>query len=224
MTNREDEKYYLSISKEELSKLPQAHFSGKIVVIDKVENIHAAVKKLREWSVIGFDTETRPSFKRGRSNSVALLQLSCDNTCFLFRLNDIGFAPELRDLLEDESILKIGASVHDDFHHLNKLAEFKPGGFVDVQQYVKEFRIEDNSLARIYGIMFGERINKNQRLTNWEQPSLTNSQQEYAALDAFACTRIYYCLRESCFDPSASPYKHFPEAEQQDAATNTPAQ
>lgn len=174
--------------------------------------------------MIGFDTETRPSFKRGRSNSVALLQLSCDNTCFLFRLNDIGFAPELRDLLEDESILKIGASVHDDFHHLNKLAEFKPGGFVDVQQYVKEFRIEDNSLARIYGIMFGERISKNQRLTNWEQPSLTNSQQEYAALDAFACTRIYYCLRESCFDPSASPYKHFPEAEQQDAATNTPAQ
>ena len=209
MSNEED-KYYLSISKEELSKLPQAHFSGRIVVIDRADQVHEAVEKLREWPVIGFDTETRPSFRRGHSNTVALLQLACDNTCFLFRLNDLGFIPELRELLEDRDILKVGASVHDDFLNLGRLAEFRPEGFVDVQQYVKGFRIIDNSLARIYGIMFGERISKNQRLTNWEQPSLTDSQQAYAALDAFACTRIYYCLREGRFNPDQSQYKHWP--------------
>ncbi len=214
MSTMEEQDYYLSINKEELAQLPQAHFSGKIVVIDKAGAVMPAVKKLREWPVIGFDTETRPSFKRGRTNTVALLQLSCDNTCYLFRLNDIGFTPELRALLEDESIVKVGASVHDDFLNLNKLAEFKPKAFVDVQQYVKEFRIADNSLARIYGIMFGERISKNQRLTNWEQPSLTSSQQEYAALDAFACTRIYYCLQEGCFNPDQSQYKKYPEMEE----------
>lgn len=203
--------YYLSISKEELAGLPQAHFSGRIEVIDKYDQIHDAVEKLRQWPVIGFDTETRPSFKRGHSNTVALLQLSCDNTCFLFRLNDIGFAPELRELLEDKNILKIGASVHDDFHNLNKLSGFTPDGFVDVQQYVKSFHIEDNSLARIYGIMFGERISKNQRLTNWEQTTLTDSQQAYAALDAYACVRIYFALKDGNFDSSLSPYKHFRE-------------
>lgn len=213
MINRDDQDYYLSISKEELSQLPQAHFKGKIEVIDKPEAVDAAVAQLRRWPIIGFDTETRPSFKRGHSNSVALMQLSCDNCCFLFRLNDIGFCAELRALLEDAEILKIGASVHDDFLNLNKMAEFNPEGFVDVQQFVKQFRIADNSLARIYGILFGERISKNQRLTNWEQPSLTTSQQEYAALDAIACTRIYCHLKQGRFDPATSPYKKYPEPE-----------
>ena len=217
----EEDNYYLSISKEELSRLPQAHFSGRIVVINKKTQIADAIATLRHWPVIGFDTETRPSFKKGHTNMVALLQLSCDNTCFLFRLNDIGFTPELRALLEDESITKVGASVHDDFLNLNKLAEFTPGGFIDVQQYVKQFRIADNSLARIYGIMFNERISKNQRLTNWELPVLTTSQQEYAALDAAACTRIFYCLSEGNFHPESSIYKCYPSPDEPSAAATS---
>lgn len=208
MSNNEAADFYLSISKEELSHLPQAHFSGRIVVIDKPQGVDAAIEELRQWTVIGFDTETRPSFKRGHSNTVALIQLSCDNTCYLFRLNDIGFVQPLRELLEDPSIVKVGASVHDDFLNLRKLAEFTPAGFVDVQQYVKQFKITDNSLARIYGILFGERISKNQRLTNWEQTTLTSSQQEYAALDAAACTRIYYLLESGNFQPETSRYRH----------------
>lgn len=206
---REDDDYYLSISKDELGQLPQAHFHGRIIVVDKAEMVEDAVNALRHWPVIGFDTETRPSFKKGRSNMVSLMQLACDNTCFLFRLNSIGFGESLISLLEDESIVKVGASVHDDLLNLNKLKGFNPSGFVDVQQYVKQFRIIDNSLARIYGIMFGHRISKNQRLTNWEQPSLTPNQQEYAALDAVACTRIYYTLKRGAFNPAESCYRHY---------------
>lgn len=212
MNSRVDDNFYLSINKDELGKLPQAHFNGQIKVIDKEHLIAPAIERLREYTIIGFDTETRPSFKRGRTNNVALLQLSCEDTCFLFRLNDIGFTVELRSLLEDENILKVGASVHDDFLNLNKLNEFKPNNFVDIQQFVKQFRIEDNSLARIYGIMFGERISKNQRLTNWEQPTLTQGQQEYAALDAYACTQIYNYLIEGNFHPENSIYKKYPES------------
>lgn len=184
-----------------------AHFDGNIQVIDRPELVADAVAALRQYEVIGFDTETRPSFKRGKTNLVSLIQLSCDDTCYLFRINDIGFDSRVRELLEDESIIKVGASVHDDFLNLNKLEPFKPGGFIDIQQFVKQYHIADNSLARIYAILFGQRISKNQRLTNWEQHSLTHSQQLYAALDAVACTRIYFTLRNGAFDPASSPYR-----------------
>ena len=206
-----NQNYYLSISKEQLAKLPQAHYSGRIVVVDRADMVDAAVGALRQARLIGFDTETRPSFRRGHSNSVALMQLSADSVCYLFRLNEIGFCPQLRALLEDPEVIKVGASVHDDFLNLNKLEPFAPEGFLDVQQYVKQFRIEDNSLARIYGIIFGERISKNQRLTNWEAPALTQAQQAYAALDAYACTRIYNVLRQGGFVPEESEYKCYPE-------------
>jgi ribonuclease D len=206
------EPYYLSINKDELAALPQAHFQGDIVVVDKEDEVSSAIDVLRSAPLIGFDTETRPSFKRGHANKVALMQLSAGDTCYLFRLNEIGFVEQLKDLLEDKSVVKVGASVHDDYLNLNKLAPFNPDGFIDVQQYVKQFKIEDNSLARIYGILFGERISKNQRLTNWEQTTLTAGQQSYAALDAYACTRIYQYLQSGVFDPAESPYiKHHEE-------------
>ncbi len=200
------EPYYLSINKEELAALPQAHFQGRIVVVDKESEVPSAIDVLRSAPIVGFDTETRPSFKRGHTNHVALMQLSAGDTCFLFRLNEIGFTDQLKDLLEDQNVIKVGASVHDDFLNLNKIKQFEPAGFVDVQHYVKDFKIEDNSLARIYGILFGERISKNQRLTNWEQETLSAGQVSYAALDAYACTHIYLYLKSGEFDPMASPY------------------
>ncbi len=207
----EEDKYFLSISKDELAHLPQAHYEGNIIVVDKPEEVEVAISALRHYKVIGFDTETKPSFKRGQSNNVALMQISAGDTCYLFRLNTLGFIIPLRELLEDEHITKIGASVHDDFLNLRKLAQFTPAGFIDVQQYVKQFHIVDNSLSRIYGIIFGQRISKNQRLSNWESPSLTNSQQAYASLDAYACTRIYEELSIGKFEPTTSVYKHYPE-------------
>lgn len=203
--------YFISIAKEELAKLPAATHSGSIRVIDREEQVDEAVSILRSAEIIGFDTETRPSFKRGTSYTVSLLQLSTPSVSFLFRINKIGLAQQLIDLLEDPEKLKVGLSIHDDFHNLNKLAELHPAGFVDLQQFVKQYRINDNSLSRIYGILFGKRISKGQRLTNWEATELSEHQQAYAALDAMACIDIYRYVSAGKFHPERSQYIRYPE-------------
>ncbi|MBD5264544.1 MAG: 3'-5' exonuclease domain-containing protein 2 [Bacteroides sp.] len=201
----------VTISKEALSKLPAAHITGSVELIDRPEDVAEAVSDLRNAEIIGFDTETRPSFKKGLLHTVSLMQLATPAKCYLFRLNKIGFVKELIDILEDPDLLKIGLSIHDDFHSLRRLAPVDPKGFIDLQQYVKQFKISDNSLSRIYGILFGERISKGQRLTNWEAETLTPAQQGYAALDAVACIRIYRHLQSGAFYPYTSPYLTFPD-------------
>lgn len=213
MHNQLIEKAFVSIPKDKLGQLPNASFEGCIHLVDKSELVDESVAALRKSDLIGFDTETRPSFKKGQSHIVSLLQLSSSTDCYLFRLNKIGMPDSLKALLEDAGILKIGLSIHDDFHNLRKLSDFEPGGFIDLQQYVKTFRIADNSLSRIYAILFGQRISKGQRLTNWEAESLTPAQQSYAALDAVACIRIWQHLNSGAFNPLLSPYLTFPEEE-----------
>lgn len=208
-----DTEFFLSIPKTELPSLPAAAFKGKIVVVDDQSKVADAVKDLRGHSIIGFDTETKPTFKRGQSNNMALMQLSTRDTCYLFRLNKIGMDPEVLGILEDENILKIGTSVHDDFTGLRKVASCEPANFIDLQRYVKQYRIADNSLSRISAIIFGERISKNQQKTNWEAENLTPAQQSYAALDAFACIRIYEYLESGKFCPEKSIYINYPEPE-----------
>ena len=125
---------------------------------------------------------------------------------FLFRLNNIGIDP-VRDFLQDGDILKIGLSLRDDFQMLHRRGEFEPSGFVELQELVKQYGITDASLPKIYGLMFGGRISKSQRLSNWEAAELTQSQQVYAAIDAWACLRIYNTLEAGGFDPDESEFK-----------------
>lgn len=195
-----------SITKEELAALPAETYSGTIHIIDSEEGISEAVSALGGEKVIGFDTETRPSFRRGEHYTVSLLQLSSATDSYLFRLNRIGLPSDIRALLENEDILKIGVSIHDDFLNLHKKFKFEPKSFIDLQTYVKKFGIDDNSLSRIYGILFDKRISKGQRLSNWEAPALTQHQKEYAALDALACVTIYNYLRTNGFDYRTSKY------------------
>lgn len=197
---------HITISKEELAVLPLAEYSGEVSVIDSEDQIRDAVADLEHSPIIGFDTETRPSFRRGQQHKVALLQLASPERCYLFRINMTGLHPLLISLLQNPSLLKVGCSIKDDFHSLNRLCPINPAGFVDLQQYVKDYRITDNSLARIYGILFGHRISKGQRLTNWEAERLTPAQINYAAFDAVACIRIYEYLSSGSFDPSSSRY------------------
>ncbi len=199
--------YALSISKDQLAQLPVADYDGNVKVIDTEEDVERAVKALRSCDIIGFDTETRPSFKKGQSNMVSLLQLSTRSTCYLFRLNHIGLPQPVKDLLEDPEKMKIGLSLHDDFHNINKVWELNPKGFVELQKYAKEFNIADTSLTKMFAIVFGKRISKGQRLSNWEADSLSEQQQLYASLDAMACIHLYEYLHQGHFDPEASPYR-----------------
>ncbi len=206
MSLKEQKQYIVSISKAELATLPAAEYVGNIHLIDSEDKIDYAADVLNEASIIGFDTETRPSFKKGQTFQVALLQLSTKTDCFLIRLNKIGLPQKIKDILEDETKLKIGVSLHDDFHNLRKMYTLEPGGFVDLQPYVKNFKIADNSLSRIYAILFGKRISKGQRLTNWEASQLTLPQQAYAAFDALSCIQIYEHLNSGKFIPENSQY------------------
>lgn len=200
----------VSITKEELAELPMESYTNGIIVVDTPEQVEQVASVLRNENLIGFDTETKPSFKRGQLNKVALLQLSTHNECFLLRLNKLGMPESIKDILEDENILKIGLSIHDDFHSLNKICAIDPKGFIELQGFVKDYKIADNSLARIYGILFNKRISKGQRLTNWEADELSIHQQEYASLDALACINIYETLMQGRFDPEQSPYYREP--------------
>lgn len=196
----------LSITKQQLAELPVVVYQGHINVVEREDQLQSALEFLSMQQAVGFDTETRPSFRKGQTNIVSLMQISTAERAFLIRLNKVGFTDGLKRFIEDPAVTKIGLSLKDDFFMLHKLAEFTPGGFVELQQMVKEYGITDCSLQKIYGIIFGERISKSQRLSNWEGAELTAAQQAYAALDAKACLNIYNHLSSGKFDPKKSPY------------------
>lgn len=199
----------ISIPKEILSSLPVAVYPGGIeavTIIDTTAKARIALRALNKCDYIGFDTETRPTFQRGQMNKVALLQLSTGEHCYLFRLNKPGIFEMVRPLLENPDIIKVGLSVHDDYNALRRRGEIDPAGFLDLQDYCRTFHIADISLQKIFAIVFGERISKSQRLTNWEAEHLNDAQQIYAAIDAWACLKLYRFIRSGLFDPMNSPY------------------
>ena len=184
------------IEKSEISTMPTVAFEGRIITIDTPGDTDKAVKALSAESVIGIDTETRPSFKKGIQHQVSLIQLSTADTCFLIRLNRVGIPDSLKELLENENIAKVGISLHDDYQALNKRKRFKAGNFIDLQKCVGKFGIEEMSLQKIFAIVFGQRISKSQQLSNWENDILTDKQKIYAATDAWACLKIYNKLEQ----------------------------
>ena len=179
------------ISNEQTALLPAVEFRGEIRIVEHERDIAAACKTLAEQPVIGFDTETRPSFRPGVTFRVSLLQLSTPTVCYLFRLNKIPLAKPILQLLEDRRILKIVADVAGDLRSLRQIRHFRDGGFVDLQGIAPEWGIGEKSLRKLSAIVLGRRVSKAQRLSNWEAATLTDKQQLYAATDAWVCTRIY---------------------------------
>lgn len=189
--------YQPTIDKKLISEMPKVVFPGRIIIIYTEDDARKAVAYLNRCSVVGVDTETRPSFKKGKVNSVALLQVATSDTCFLFRLNRIGIPDFLEEFLQND-VLKIGLSLRDDFNMLRRANNKDPrvGNWIELQDYVSRFGIQEKSLQKIYAILFGEKISKSQRLSNWEADVLTEAQQQYAATDAWATLRIYQRLND----------------------------
>lgn len=185
-----------TISKEQLAELPTKEFAGHPVTVIDLEQAELAVQQIRESGLlVGFDTETRPSFTKGVTYRVCLVQLSVGQVCYLFRLNKIKEMPAcLKALLEDPNVVKVGLSTQDDFKNLRKWGELTPRGFIELQQLVKNYGIAEMSLAKIYALLFGLKLSKRQRLTNWEADQLNFKQLAYASLDAIACVEIYEAL------------------------------
>ena len=174
-----------------ISHLKRVEFYGKIYVVTSPIEAEHVVDYLLSQPILGFDTETRPAFEKGKRYQCSLLQVSTRTDCFLFRLNKTGLCPAVVRLLGDEQVTKVGLAWNNDMLSLRQLGSFKPGRFIDLQDMVRELGIEDQSLVKIYANLFGERISKAERLSNWERSELTDKQMEYAAIDAWACVRIY---------------------------------
>ena len=183
-----------TIDKATVNELPVVAFEGEIHLVNTPQQAEHAVNFLKQFPLLGIDTETRPSFSRGQQHKVALLQISAQEHCFLFRLNLTDLTLPVIYLLENPSITKVGLSLHDDFKMLHRRAPFEPRGIVELQEKVKLFGIEELSLQKIYAILFGQKISKSQQLSNWEAKELTLPQQRYAATDAWACLQIYHQL------------------------------
>lgn len=186
--------YSPSISKEELNDLPIHAFAGTIHVVDSIDKVADAVAYLSNTKLLGCDTETRPNFKKGQRNRVALLQLSDSKHCFLFRLNMIGLPKEVAAILHRADIKKVGAAIRDDITALQKLTPFTQNGFIDIQKMVDDYGIEAKSLKKMSAIVLKIRISKTQQLSNWECPVLTPAQQLYAATDAWVSLEVYLKL------------------------------
>lgn len=184
------------IDKNEVAEMEVVTFDGRIIVIQTELEAEKAVNYLLTQSMVGIDTETRPSFKRGVVNKVALLQVSTHDTCFLFRLNMTGMCPPIVRLLSHPTLVKVGLSLKDDIRMLHFVGEFASNNFIDLQNIVGQVGIRDMSLQKIYANLFGQKISKRQRLTNWEADVLNDAQKAYAAIDAWACLKIYDRIEE----------------------------
>ena len=187
---------HTSITKEELEELPLVKFTGEIVVADRPEHFDIVAKELSKEKVIGFDTETKPSFKKGQRHEVALLQLATTDKAYLIRLNKTGLSGKLLALLSDPDIIKAGVGIRDDLRALRRLRDFEPAGFIEVQDMAQEAGLENISLKKLAALVMNVRISKRQRLSNWEADSLTESQMNYAATDAWAALLIYEGLKQ----------------------------
>lgn len=183
--------YKENITVEELAEHELSWFKGEIVLVDNFKTFNEVFPRLRRSNVLGFDTETRPTFKKGRKNAVSLIQLSTGDLACLFRINKIGIPDELSGLLSDPSVIKAGVAVHDDIRFLKNVKKFTPDGFVELQTLVKDFGIQSSGLKKLSAIILGFRISKRQQVTDWEAEQLSEAQQIYAATDAWVCHQIY---------------------------------
>lgn len=182
---------YNKFDKATINALPLVEYPHKINVILNEYETERAVEYLLTCDILGVDTETKPAFRRGQNHKVALLQVATRDQCFLFRLNHLGMPQSLIKLLSNRMVPMVGLSWHDDIISLHRRAEFTPGWFIDIQDIIGNLGIEDKSLQKLYANIFGEKISKRQRLTNWEADVLTDKQKEYAAIDAWACINLY---------------------------------
>ena len=168
---------YNKFDKHAIAALPRVTFPGRIITIISPGETEKAVDYLLSQSILGVDTETRPSFHKGKHYKVCLLQVSTHDTCFLFRLHLTGMTPAIIRLLEDRNVPKVGLSWHDDI--------------IELQDVAPKVGIEDMSLQKLYANLFGQKISKTQRLSNWETDILKDSQKLYAATDAWTCINLY---------------------------------
>lgn len=185
-----------SITKDQVNELELGQFDGEIVLVNSMDQVQEVVDELSMHDLIGFDTETKPAFRKGVYNYVSLLQLSTPDVAFLIRLNEIGLPDGIREIMEDPRVLKIGAAVLDDLRALRKHAQdFTPASFFDLNDQLKKVGFQNIGVRNLAAMVLEIRISKSEQVSNWEAPTLTEKQMLYAATDAWVCLEIFKKLQ-----------------------------
>ena len=197
MTNLQPNTFPAHIDKTVVQELPLTYFEGEVIVVDRPEQVADAAAYLNQFTVLGVDTEARPSFKRGVHYPTALVQISTQERCYLFRLTHVGLPVEIAQILANPAICKVGLAFKDDINGLRRRRDFKPANCIDLQSIVCKYGIMDLGLQKIFAIVFGKKISKSQQLTNWENSHLTPEQARYASTDAWATLLIYLTLQQT---------------------------
>jgi len=185
------------ITKEEVARLALIQFEGPVYLIESEVEFKREFREISRHNVLGFDTETRPSFKKGKVYPTSLVQLSSSDMAWLVRVGKMGYPGKLIELMMDEEILKVGSGLTDDLRRMRSDFQFEPGGFLDLQQYVEAFKIGEKGLKKLAAIVLRKRISKSQQVSNWDAEELTEAQIRYAATDAWICLEIYNTLRKA---------------------------
>lgn len=188
--------FQTSITKEEINNLPLFRYEGPVEIVGTQGAMMAAVAELRGEVVLGFDTETRPSFKRGQNYPTALLQLAGEHKVFLFQLLQLPTLAPLAGLLSDPAILKVGVAIRDDIKKLRESEDFEPGGFVELAEITQKADVVNTGLRSLCAIFMGARISKGAQVSNWSRSDLSEAQITYAATDAWVSREVYLRLRE----------------------------
>ena len=185
------------IAKTAIQALPLTYFEGEVIIVDNLDELTDAISYLNRQTILGVDTEARPSFKRGVHYPTALVQVATEEKCFLFRLTHVGLPQELANIFANPTICKVCLAFKDDLNGVRRRRDFKPVNCIDLQSIVCKYGIMELGLQKIFAIIFGKKISKAQQLTNWENSHLTPEQARYASTDAWATLLIYKVLCET---------------------------
>ncbi len=184
------------MSRDEINCLPIRSYEGKIRVVRSGDDFDKAIDELRREKLLGFDTETRPNFKKGQNNLPALIQLAGEETVYIFQLNRIEFPLRLRKILADDKIIKTGVAIDNDLQQLQRLGSFVEGGFVGLATAAKNAGICNHGLRGLAAVLLGFRISKSAQRSNWGSETLSDKQINYAATDAWVGREIFLRLHE----------------------------
>lgn len=185
-----------SITKAELMELPLSGYKGKVVIANTKESIQQAMDEINQFDVVGFDTEAKPTFKKGQIRRISLIQIGTPEKVYLLRILHSGLLPCIVDFMENPNVTKVGIGLEDDFNLLNNLQPFDQQGFLDLNKKFADIGAENVGARNLAGMIMGIRISKSAQTSNWEVEQLTEKQIRYAATDAWICLEIYNKLDE----------------------------
>lgn len=188
--------YAIALSRDDINAMPMDRYQGPVEVVRGEDELIKACKALGRESVLGFDTETRPSFKKGESYNPSLIQLAGTKKVYLFPLTDGLIPTPLKAVLGNPSITKAGVALDYDLKQLKAMDDFQPGGFVTLEPMARALRIKNQGLRGLAAALLGFRISKRAQCSNWSRADLTDAQIKYAATDAWVSRELYLNLKE----------------------------